>query len=81
MQVYLHEIAAGKIDNMRWHAKQVPRPCTNAQYLHYNWHQYIVIALYEQGEKSKVPESSGFIFIHEDTGKAYKETGLTHIVL
>ena len=35
----------------------------------------------EQEEKSKAPESSGFIFIHEDTGKTYKETGLTHIVL
>ena len=29
----------------------------------------------------KVPKGSGFIFIHEDTGKTYKETGLTHIVL
>ena len=35
------------------------------------WH----LALSEQGEKSKVPESSGFIFICEDTGKTYKETG------
>jgi hypothetical protein len=23
----------------------------------------------------KVPESNGFIFIYEDTGKTYKETG------
>ena len=28
-----------------------------------------------KGKKSKVPESSGFIFISEDTGKTYKETG------
>jgi hypothetical protein len=32
------------------------------------------LLLMRKGEKSKVPDGSGFIFIYEDTGKTYKET-------
>ena len=41
MQVCLHEIGAHLLEKLCIDT-QSRSPCTNAQCLHYNWHQYIV---------------------------------------
>ena len=65
MQVCLHEIGAHLLEKLTICIDTQSRsPCTNAQCLHYNWHQYIVntegvfiapwhLAHKEQGEKEQ----------------------------